>query len=149
MSDRIIRAKTIHPNDIRNVDILAPPAEFALLNGGKSKEVERAAKSVLPGVNIDAKDVIDMQQAALREVESELQKTRIVVASIANAALCLYKMLLDEGYSKDGDKIVFPKELVDRMSGQKISIGDDEFGNRYVRVQDQLPYPTWEGRTDD
>lgn len=148
MSDRIIKAKMVHPNDVRNVDILAPPAEFALLNGGKSKEVERLAKQALPGLPIDEKDIIEMQQAALRGVESELQKTRMVTAMIANAALCLYKMLLDAGYTVDGDKVVFPKELVAKMEGQKISIGDDDLGNRFVRVQERVPHPTWEGRDD-
>lgn len=136
----------VHPND---VNILAPPAEFKLLNGAKSREIEKASKTVIPGLQIDAKDIIDMQQAALREVESELQKTRMVTANIANAALCLYKMLLDEGYTVDGEKVIFPKELVERMQGQKISIGDDEEGNRFVRVQSRVDHPTWEGRTDD
>lgn len=146
MTEKIVKAKMIHPND---VNILAPPAEFRLLDGAQSKQIEKASKIGLPGLNIDAKDVIQMQQAALREVESDLQKTRMVTANIANAALCLYKMLLDEGYSLDGEKIIFPKSLVQKMAGQKISIGDDSEGNRFVRVQSRVDHPTWEGRTDD
>ncbi len=144
MSEKIVKAKMIHPSDVK---VLAPPAEFALL-GANSRAIEQAAKGAV-NTNIDAQSVIEWQKAELRSVESELQKTRMVTANIANAALCLYKLLLDEGYSKDGDKIIFPKELVERMAGQKISIGDDEEGNRFVRVQSRVPYPTWEGRTDD
>lgn len=142
---KIVKSKIVHPND---VNILAPPAEFRLLGSNTSKEIEHASKTVAQNMGIDAKDIIEMQQAALRSVESDLQKTRMVTANIANAALCLYKMLLDEGYSDDGEKIVFPRELVERMQGQKISIGDDAEGNRFVRVQDKFDYPTYEGRTD-
>jgi hypothetical protein len=139
------KVKIIHPNDVL---IKAPPAEFRLV-GSKSHEIERAAKSVLPGVNIDAKDVIEWQTAAIRDLESELQKTRMVAANIANACLCLYKMLLDHGYTIDGESVRFPKELVKKMTGQRIAITDDEEGNRYVRVQDKVNYPVYEGRTDD
>lgn len=139
------QAKIVHPND---VIINAPPAEFRLV-GSSSHEIERAAKQVIPGLNIDHKDVIELQQAALRGVESDLQKTRMVAASIANTCLCLYKMLLDLGYTVDGESVMFPKELVERMMGQKISIYDDDEGNRYVRVQDKFDYPTYEGREDD
>jgi hypothetical protein len=139
------KVKVVHPNDVL---INAPPAEFRLI-GSNSKELEQMAKTVIPGLDIDSKDIIQMQQAAIRGVESDLQKTRMVTASIANACLCLYKMLLDSGYADEDQRVIFPKELVERMNGQKISIGEDGFGNRFVRVQDRFDHPTWEGREED
>lgn len=142
-------AKIIHPNDVKDVLVNAPPAEFRLVDGAKSHEIEKLTKQILPGVDFDIKEIIELQQAAIRGLESDLQKTRMVTANIANAALCLYKMLLDAGYTPDGEKVYFSKELVDRMKGQRISIGDDAFGNRFVRVQERVNHPTYENRTDD
>lgn len=140
----VSHAKIVHPNDVL---VHAPPAEFRLL-GSNSWEIEKAAKQALPGASIDAKDVIEWQTAHIRGIESELQKTRMVAANIANAALCLYKMLLDMGYTVDGERVRFPKELVERMTGARLAISDDEAGNRYIRVQDKVDYPIYEGRTN-
>lgn len=145
----MFKPRIVHPNDIHDVLVEAPPAEFRLLDGAKSQEIEKLTKRVMPGVDIDAKDIIELQQAAIRGLESDLQKTRMVAANIANAALCLYKMLLDNGFTPDGERVVFPRELVDKMKGERISIGDDALGNRFVRVQERHDHPTYEGRTDD
>lgn len=145
MNNKPVIAKIIHPNDVL---VKAPPAEFRL-PGSTSWEIEKAASGVLPGASVDSQDIIQWQKATIRSLESDLQKTRMVTANIANAALCLYKMLLDRGYTVDGERVMFPKSLVDRMTGARIAISDDDDGNRYIRVQDKVDYPVYEGRTED
>jgi hypothetical protein len=145
MNNKPVIAKIVHPNDVL---VKAPPAEFRL-PGSTSWEIEKAASGVLPGASIDSQDIIQWQKATIRSLESDLQKTRMVTANIANAALCLYKMLLDHGYTVDGERVRFPKSLVDRMTGARIAISDDDDGNRYIRVQDKVDYPVYEGRTED
>jgi hypothetical protein len=139
----------IKSNNIFSKDVLidAPPAIFG--STPNERQLKKIIKSIIPGVEIDAKDVIDMQQATIRELESNLEKTRIVATTIANSCLCLYKMLLDEGYTDDGESVRFSKELVDRMKGAEISITEDGFGDRYLRITSRHDHPVWEGRQID
>jgi hypothetical protein len=139
----IITTKTI-PKDAK---INAPPAQWR--SGPAEKEIQKAIKSIIPGFDISAEEVVQLQQATIRELEGNLDKTRIVATTIANAALCLYKMLLDEGYTVDGESVVFPKELVDKMKGAEISIAEDGLGDRALRITARHDHPVWEGRQID
>jgi hypothetical protein len=137
--------KIIKPNENpKDVLISAPAATWG--TAPTDKELKRIVKSIIPGIEMDEKDVIQMQQASIRELESTLEKTRLVATSIANSCLCLYKMLLDEGYTEDGESIRFPKELVDTMKGAEISISEDGTGDRYLRITSRHNHPVWEGR---
>jgi hypothetical protein len=119
----------------KDVTINAP---IALGNNSAEKEIQKAIKSILP--DIDYKDYIDLQKLKLRELEDELEKTRLGANAIANACLCLYKMLLDLGYSDDGETIIFHRDLVNKMKGGQIAIGEDVDGNRTFKITNRFNY---------
>jgi hypothetical protein len=131
----------------RDAIINAPPAQWR--TGQEEKKVKEIIKSIIPGMDITEKDIIQLQQATIRELESNLDKTRIVATTIANSCLCLYKMLLDEGYTNDGESVTFSKELVDTMKGAEISISEDGYGDRSLRITARHNHPVWEGRQID
>jgi hypothetical protein len=139
----IITSKTVPKDAIIN----APPAQWRI--GAAEREIEKAIKSIIPGLDISAEEIVQLQKATIRELESNLDKTRIVATTIANAALCLYKMLLDEGYTVDGESVVFPKELVDKMKGAEISVAESGTGDRSLRITARSNHPVWEGRQKD
>lgn len=139
----IITSKTI-PKD---VIVNAPAAQWRA--GPKEKELQNVAKSIIPGFDISIEEVIQLQQSTIRQLEANLDKTRIVATTIANSALCLYKMLLDEGYTDDGESVIFPKELVEQMKGAEISISEDGHGDRSLRITARHDHPVWEGRQID
>lgn len=139
----IITTKAITKDAVIN----APAAQWR--SGPAEKEIQKAIKSIIPGFDISAEEVVQLQKATIRELESTLDKTRIVATTIANAALCLYKMLLDEGYTHDGESVVFSKELVDQMKGAQISVAEDGYGDRSLRITARHNHPVWEGRQID
>lgn len=139
----IITTKTIPKDAI----VEAPAAHWRA--GPSEKEIQKVIKSIIPGLDISAEEVVQLQQATIRELESTLDKTRVVATTIANSALCLYKMLLDEGYTHDGESVIFPKELVDKMKGAEISVAEDGYGDRSLRITARHDHPVWEGRQID
>ncbi len=131
----------------KDVNIYPPAAEF----GGhqSEKKIRSDLGSVLPGLDIDINDVAQWLRAENKQLLSDLEKTRIVASTIANACLCLHRMLLDHGYSDDGESIVFSKELVEKMKGAEISIGETGTGDRSLKITSRAKAPIWEGRAVD
>lgn len=136
----IIKSNSVPKDAVIN----APPAQWA--QGPSEKELNKVIKSIIPGVEIDLNDIVQLQQATIRELEGNLDKTRVAATTIANACLCLYKMLLDEGYTVDGESVLFPRELVERMKGAQISVSEDGNGDRALRITARSDHPVWEGR---
>lgn len=130
----------LHPKD---VNVKAPTATWGPQTA--TREMERAIAEVLPGVGIDTKDIISLQQATVRELENNLEKTRIVASTLSNSVLCLLKLLIDHGFSMDGESVIFEKELVDKMKGGQVLLREDGFGNRHLRVTSKIDHPVSEG----
>jgi len=128
----------------RDAVINAPPAKWAA--GPVEKEVEKAIKSIIPQLDISAEEVVQLQKAKIKELEEELRMTRVAATTVANSALCLYKMLLDEGYTSDGESVLFPRELVNKMKGAEISVSESGDGDRALRITARADHPVWEGR---
>lgn len=119
----------------KDVTVNAP---LAIGGGTTEKQIQQALRDILP--SIDYKDYVDLQKVKIKELEAELESTRIGANTIANACLCLYKMLLDHGFSDDGESIVFDRELVNKMKGGQISIAEDGIGNRHFRITNRFNY---------
>lgn len=75
-----------------------------------------------------------MTYAALKEERRAKRQLADFAAEVSSLCLALTKMLVDLGAASEDDTVTIPLWLHKQMLGASITTGEDELGNRTVRV---------------
>lgn len=91
------------------------------------------AKATFPGdpaAQLTPQDVIALQAARIRELESDLSAKTVAASTIANIASCLVRIYGDQ------DRVTVPRATSDRMRGSQLTVSENVDGDIEVFARD-------------
>lgn len=123
---------------MKDVVVHAPPAEWFAGKNATRAEIEKAIEPPSP------QEIIQAQDVEIRRLSSELYKLRVTAGTIANAAVALTHMLLED---HEGTEVRVTRALRNRLDGAQIKVRTDVDSDIFVSYCDGSE-PVWDGRAD-
>ena len=94
-------------------------------------------RAVPAGLDPTPEDIIQMQQAEIRQLRLEKRELGKTTSLISGFALCALRMVIDSGLASEADEVTVPKWLMDRMqNGASIEMRHGTNGELIARLVD-------------
>lgn len=98
-----------------------------------------------PPIPLTPEEQLKLVQTDLANVRQQLTNTQIAASTATNIACCMVKLLIDHGVVPreaaivDGEEIVIPRALSEKMMGASITLSEKTDGNISVRFAERAP----------
>lgn len=126
---------------MKDVRIDAPAALWV---AGKNATLEEVARALQPP---SPEEIIKAQDVEIRRLRSELERLHINQGTIANAAVGLTHMLIEQ-QDRKSHEVRIPHNMRLKLDGAQIKLRQEPSGDIFVSYYDGV-MPVWDGRAAD